>query len=403
MITTTAKIIKTEKQYFEYFEEVQELINKSPNLGTDESELLELLSVLIENYELQKNPIEPPDPIDAILFRMNEKGLRQADLVRYFGTRSRVSEVLARKRPLTVPMIKALSIGLGISAEVLIGLEQIEQKKDSNTIDWSKFPIKEMITRGWIKTTSEKTKQSAEEIVKTFIKSMGLQTENAAFRRTLSGDAITQTTTYTLHAWLARVIQRSREDANSRPKYNANIINDAFIKRLTKLSTSNSGPKLAVDLIKEQGIAVIIEPQLKGTMLDGAALMDTDGTPIIALTLRYDRLDNFWFTLTHELAHIWKHIKSPDEVILDDLEHSSDDKREAEANRIARDAFIPRSLWRSSDAYLSPSRESIVNFSRELKIHPAIVAGRLRKETGNFNQFTDLIGNGEVRKHFENT
>lgn len=403
MITTTAKIIKTEKQYFEYFEEVQELINKSPNLGTDESELLELLSVLIENYELQKNPIEPPDPVDAILFRMNEKGLRQADLVKYFGTRSRVSEVLARKRPLTVPMIKALSIGLGISAEVLIGLEQIEQRKTSNIIDWSKFPIKEMITRGWIKATSEKTKQSAEEVVKNFIKSMGLQTENAAFRRTLSGDAITQTTTYTLHAWLARVIQRSREDADSRPKYDASIINDAFIKKLIKLSASRAGPKLAVDFIKEQGIAVVIEPQLKGTMLDGAALMDTDGTPIIALTLRYDRLDNFWFTLTHELAHIWKHIKSSDEVILDDLEHSSDDKREAEANRIARDAFIPRSLWRSSDAYLSPSRESIINFSRELKIHPAIVAGRLRKETGNYNQFTDLIGNGEVRKHFENT
>lgn len=403
MITTTAKIIKTEKQYFEYFEEVQELINKAPNLGTDESELLELLSVLIENYELQKNPIEPPDPVDAILFRMNEKGLRQADLVKYFGTRSRVSEVLARKRPLTVPMIKALSIGLGISAEVLIGLEQIEQRKASNIIDWSKFPIKEMITRGWIKATSEKTKQSAEEIVKNFIKSMGLQTENAAFRRTLSGDAITQTTTYTLHAWLARVIQRSREDADSRPKYDASIINDAFIKKLIKLSASSAGPKLAVDFIKEQGIAVVIEPQLKGTMLDGAALMDTDGTPIIALTLRYDRLDNFWFTLTHELAHIWKHIKSSDEVILDDLEHSSDDKREAEANRIARDAFIPRSLWRSSDAYLSPSRESIINFSRELKIHPAIVAGRLRKETGNYNQFTDLIGNGEVRKHFENT
>jgi HTH-type transcriptional regulator/antitoxin HigA len=300
-------------------------------------------------------------------------------------------------------MIKALSIGLGISAEVLIGLEQIEQRKASNIIDWSKFPIKEMITRGWIKATSEKTKQSPEEIVKNFIKSMGLQIENAAFRRTLSGDAITQTTTYTLHAWLARVIQRSREDADSRPKYDASIINDAFIKKLIKLSAYSAGPKLAVDFIKEQGIAVVIEPQLKGTMLDGAALMDTDGTPIIALTLRYDRLDNFWFTLTHELAHIWKHIKSSDEVILDDLEHSSDDKREAEANRIARDAFIPRSLWRSSDAYLSPSRESIMNFSRELKIHPAIVAGRLRKETGNYNQFTDLIGNGEVRKHFENT
>jgi len=403
MITTTAKIIKTEQQYFEYFDKVQYLINKLPDLGTEESETLELLSVLIENYELQKYPVEPPDPIDAILFRMAEKGLRQTDLVPYFGTRSRVSEILARKRPLTVPMIRALSIGLGISAEVLIGLDQIEVKTDNKIIDWSKFPIKEMITRGWIRTATEKSKQAAEDIVKSFIASAGLQTENAAFRRTLSGDALTQTTTYTLHAWLARVIQKSREETSEKPEYDSNLVNENLIKKIVSLSVNDDGPKLAIDLIKSIGISVVIEPQLKGTMLDGAALMDTDGTPIIALTLRNDRLDNFWFTLVHELAHIWKHIKTPDEVILDDLEHSSDDRREAEANRIARDSFIPRSQWKSSGAYVSPSKESIFALSKELKIHPSIIAGRLRKETGNYNQFTDLVGHGEVRKHFETT
>ncbi|MGA4636272.1 ImmA/IrrE family metallo-endopeptidase [Pseudomonas solani] len=401
MITITARVIKTEQQYFEYFDIVQELINKLPDLDAEESERLELFSVLIENYELQKYPVEPPDPIDAILFRMAEKGLRQADLVQYFGTRSRVSEILARKRPLTVPMIKALAIGLGISAEVLVGLEQIESKVDKSIIDWSKFPIKEMITRGWIKTATEKTKQAAEDIVREFISSAGLQSENAAFRRTLSGDALTQTTTYTLHAWLARVIQRSREDSGKITKYRVGSIDEGFINQIVRLSASDAGPRKAVDLIRSIGISVVIEPQLKGTMLDGAALMDTDGVPIIALTLRNDRLDNFWFTLVHELAHIWKHIKTPDEVILDDLEHSSDDKREAEANRIARDSFIPRSLWKSSDAYMNPSRENIIAFARELRIHPAIIAGRLRKETGNYNQFTDLVGHGEVRKHFE--
>ncbi|WP_342653403.1 ImmA/IrrE family metallo-endopeptidase [Pseudomonas sp. F3-2] len=403
MTTTTAKIIKTEQQYFEYFEKVQELINKLPDLGTEESETLELLSVLIENYELQKYPVEPPDPIDAILFRMAEKGLRQTDLVPYFGTRSRVSEILSRKRPLTVPMIRALSIGLGISADVLVGLERIETKKDDHTIDWSKFPIKEMITRGWIRNATEKSKQAAEDIVRSFISSAGLQTENAAFRRTLSGDALTQTTTYTLHAWLARVIQKSRELSENITTYNNKSVDEAFIRKVVQLSPDAQGPKAAVDLIRSIGISVVIEPQLKGTMLDGAALMDTDGTPIIALTLRNDRLDNFWFTLTHELAHIWKHIKSPDEVILDDLEHSTDDKREAEANRIARDSFIPRSKWKSSDACMNPNRDNIISLGRELKIHPAIIAGRLRKETGNYNQFTDLVGHGEVRKHFENT
>ncbi|MBN0224664.1 hypothetical protein JTL42_35650, partial [Pseudomonas aeruginosa] len=96
----------------------------------------ELLSVLIEDYEKQKYPVEAPDPIDAIMFRMSEKGLKQADLVPYFGTRSRVSEILARKRPLTVPMISALAVGLGISAETLIGLDEIGPSSKKSEIDW---------------------------------------------------------------------------------------------------------------------------------------------------------------------------------------------------------------------------------------------------------------------------
>src|SRR5476649_2870556 len=190
------KVIRTENQHHEYLERIHALMVMMPSPGSDESEELEVLITLVEAYENSKYPIEPPDPIDAITFRMHEKGLKQVDLVPYFGTRSRVSEILARKRPLTVPMIRALSIGLGISAEVLIGLEQIETKTDSNIIDWSKFPIKEMITRGWIRTATQKSKQAAEDIVRTFISGAGLQTENAAFRRTLSGDALTQTTTY---------------------------------------------------------------------------------------------------------------------------------------------------------------------------------------------------------------
>ncbi|MBN0084913.1 hypothetical protein JTL67_36105, partial [Pseudomonas aeruginosa] len=99
-----------------------------------------------------------------IMFRMSEKGLKQADLVPYFGTRSRVSEILARKRPLTVPMIRALAVGLGISAETLIGLDEIGPSSKKSEIDWGKFPIKEMVARGWVESVT-KAKKSVEEIV----------------------------------------------------------------------------------------------------------------------------------------------------------------------------------------------------------------------------------------------
>jgi len=398
------KVIRTEEQHLAYLREVQELMARQPAAGSAEGDRLELLTVLVEAYENSKFPVESPDPIDAILFRMQEKGLKQVDLVPFFGTRSRVSEVLGRKRPLTVQMIRALSIGLGISAETLVGLSAGDEagaaaKAD---VDWSKFPIKEMARRGWFANFDSRAKSRVEEIVKAFIEDAGLQFGAAAFRRSIGGEATSPTTKYALYAWLARVIQQARDTKARLSPFEPEKLSAAFLRELAQLSWSERGPLLAVEFLERHGIAVVIEPHLKGTQLDGAALKDADGTPIVGLTLRYDRLDNFWFTLVHEIAHIWKHI-GRDEAFLDDLDVSSEDRREAEANRLAREAFIPRVIWRRSDAYLSPSRETIDKLARELRIHPSMIAGRLRKELSNYAAFSDLVGQQQVRSLFNSS
>ncbi|MEJ0097484.1 MAG: hypothetical protein WDM84_05500 [Bauldia sp.] len=151
----TTKVIRTDDQHHAYLEEVEALMQRGEHLSSADKERLELLTVLIEEYEIRKHPIEPLDPIEAILFRMEEKGLKQADLIPYFGTSSRVSEVLKRKRPLTVQMIRAVSIGLGISAETLVGLGEV-RPEGAKEIDWSKFPIKEMAARGWLEAIAVK-------------------------------------------------------------------------------------------------------------------------------------------------------------------------------------------------------------------------------------------------------
>lgn len=397
-----AKVIHTESQYKAYLSEVQALIAEAPKLHTKKSERLELLTVLLEAYENSKYPVESPDPIDAIEFRMKEKGLKQADLIPYFGTRSRVSEVLNRRRPLTVQMIRALAIGLGISADTLVGVSLPDTPVKSNSVDWLKFPIREMMARGWINDFGKVSKTDTEEIVKGFISDAGLHFGTASFRRTLAGEAESPTTRYALYAWLARVIQKARIRKTKIDIFNPSIFSTNFLKELAQLSWFEKGPILAVELLEKSGIAVVIEPHLKGTQLDGAALKDSDGTPIVALTLRHDRIDNFWFTLLHEVAHLWKHV---DENIafLDDLDSSSDDRKEAEANRLAKEAFIPRSAWRRSAAYRSPSKETIEKFARELRIHPAVIAGRLRKESGNYSLFSDLVGLNQVRHLFHTT
>lgn len=392
-----ARVIRTEEQYHSYLSEVQELLSYTSTLTTEVSERIDLLSVLIENFEKDNYPIEPPTPIEAIKFRMEERGLKQADLVPYFGTRSRVSEVLAGKRPMTIPMIRALSVGLGISAEVLVGVpeENREAKKD---IDWSRFPAKEMIARGWIDKAKGKAKASLEDQVKELVSQVGFQFGNAAFKRTLSGDAYSPATQYALYAWLGRVVQRSRKEKNKVSKYDENAINASTLKEIAQLSWFDEGPNLAIEYLNKLGVTVVIEPHLKGTMLDGAALKDIDGSPIIGLTLRHDRLDNFWFTLLHEIVHIWKHV-GRDETFLDDLDISSTtDRREAEANRIAKDSLIPRVVWKRSEASRNPSERAIDELSRELKISPSIIAGRVRRESGNYRIFSDLVGSGEVKK-----
>lgn len=393
-----AKVIRTGEQYLAYLWEVQELMARQPTMGSAEGDRLELLTVLIEAYENNKFPIESPDPIDAILFRMQEKGLKQADLIPYFGTRSRVSEVLGRKRPLTVQMIRALSIGLGISAETLVGLSAPSKPVSTSKaeVDWSKFPFKEMARRGWLSNLTSKAKAGVDEMVKAFIEDADLQFGAAAFRRSIAGAASSPTTQYALYAWLARIIQRARASKPRLGPFEPEKLSANFLRELAQLSWSERGPLVAVEFLERHGIAVVIEPHLKGTQLDGAALRDADGTPVVGLTLRHDRLDNFWFTLVHEVAHVWKHLES-DDAFLDDLDTASEDRREAEANRLAREAFIPRVLWRRSDAYLSPSRATIERFARELRIHPSIVAGRLHKETGNYAAFPDMVGHHEVR------
>jgi HTH-type transcriptional regulator/antitoxin HigA len=94
--------------------------------GTPEGDRLDLLATLIDAYEAEHDPLDPPDPIEAIRFRMEQQGLARKDLERILGTRTRVSEVLNRKRGLSIGMIRRLHAELGISAEVLIRPTQPE-------------------------------------------------------------------------------------------------------------------------------------------------------------------------------------------------------------------------------------------------------------------------------------
>lgn len=112
------KPIKTETDHERALAKVEELWTAEP--GSEEVDRLDVLTTLIEAYEEKNHPIPPPDPVDAILFRMEQLGLSRRDLEPYIGTRARVSEVLNRSRSLSLAMIRRLHAGLGIAADILI-------------------------------------------------------------------------------------------------------------------------------------------------------------------------------------------------------------------------------------------------------------------------------------------
>jgi HTH-type transcriptional regulator/antitoxin HigA len=112
------KILKTPAEHTAALAKVEALMDAAP--GSPREEELELWGMLVEKYEDEHFPIDPPDPIDAILFRMDQQGLRPADLQKYVGGKGRVSEILNHKRPLSLSMIRALSAGLKIPTEILV-------------------------------------------------------------------------------------------------------------------------------------------------------------------------------------------------------------------------------------------------------------------------------------------
>lgn len=114
------RIVKTDRQYRSYLAEVAKLAAKDPSAHTTAGARLELLAKLVEDYERVHFPFEKPDAVEAIQFRMEQQGLRQKDLAEMLGGKNRASEILSRKRPLTIPMIRALGRHLHIPAELLV-------------------------------------------------------------------------------------------------------------------------------------------------------------------------------------------------------------------------------------------------------------------------------------------
>jgi HTH-type transcriptional regulator/antitoxin HigA len=152
------------------------------------------------------------------------------------------------------------------------------------------------------------------------------------------------------------------------------------------------------EVLLARGIVLVHERAIPGVKVDGAVFKLRGGNPVIGLSLRYPRLDHYWFTLMHELAHVVLHDALLTSPIIDDLDGESSELIEKQANRLASNSFIPSNLWRSCPAKYSLKEADVHSFAESLGIAPHVVAGRLRRELGRHDLFSALINTVDVRE-----
>jgi len=372
----------------------------------------EQLSKQLHEYETLKSGtvevLKAPtlEDLPSVLVRARiAKGLSQRQLAGAVGLKEQQIQRYEAQQYASANLRRlsqvANALGLNISeiAEFRAQPQQFSNAGQSD-IAWDQFPIKEMYLRNWFIESPGSLKAAlanAEELVGEFVKSsIGEPLQALLRQRVRAGGNVNR---YALLAWQCQIITLANKQS-LKNKYIKDVITKEWFTKLAHLSSLKNWKQKVINFLQNSGIRLVVESHLPNTYLDGAALLLPDGSPIIGMTLRYDRLDNFWFVLFHELIHIVKHLNEGNiESIFDDLDVEAEDI-EREADECASEALVPKNKWETALARYVRSEDSIRDFADELGIHPAIVAGKIRREADNYIILKDMVGQGEVRKLF---
>ena len=409
------RAIRSEEDYDAALARITELMDRlsvaegQVDDGDDPNRVeLDVLADLVELYEERHHPIGFPDPVSAIMFRMDQANLTPRDLVPFIGSRAKVSEVLAGKRAITMSIARALHQHLEIPADVLLQEPGASLADTMPSFEYSRFPLRAMAKAGWTPHIRD-LKDHAEELITELMERAGGRAFAAAplYRKNDSRRINAKTDDYALRAWCWQVLAQAREN-QSGADYQAGVVTAELLRQVARMSVLEDGPIKARDLLGQHGVEVEYVGHLPRTHLDGAALRLANGRPVIGLTLRYDRIDNFWFTVLHELAHIGLHLGdcSEETGFIDDhslrgVQSVGSDTTEQEADRLAQDALIPSEIWGEGEILAEPAPMAVLSMAWEAQVHPAIVAGRVRYETGNYRLLSQFVGTGSVRWQFE--
>jgi HTH-type transcriptional regulator / antitoxin HigA len=336
-------------------------------------------------------------PPGRILNReLEARGWTQKDLAEIIKRPPQaINEIIQGTKQITPDTALELSEAFGTSPEFWNNLEANYRlnlaKKPKNNSDiqrrsclYSLAPITELIKRQWINPRTDSI-EDLEKAVCDFFKINSLD-ETPLLAVNFRHNRQLDPENSALIAWLRRVEDLAQQQEVG--KYDRSKL-QAAIPHLLTYAESEGTIAQVPSLLLELGIHFIIVPHLSKTYLDGATFYLGEN-PVIALTLRYNRIDCFWFTLLHELGHIQAGHQG---IYLDDIDHLEPLPEETEANQKARDWLISPLAYENFISQTQPkfSSKAIEDFARTQKRHPGIVIGRL--------QHDEYIGYGNLRKY----
>ncbi len=347
---------------------------------------------------------------DVLIKARIAQQLSQKELAARLGMKEQQVQRYESERYQTASLYRLQEIGaaLGIKCSIAVECEATAASQEkAGALDdliaqcGREVSFKEMNERGWFRDFSDKSNDP--QALMGALLHAGFGESIAPMLNRVSESGASVANKCALRAWQARVLMKARDAV---PGLNRCLIWDdaTWVRSLVKLSLNQEGPLLAQEFLRRHGIILVIERHLSKTYLDGAAMLLEDDVPVIGLTLRLDRLDNFWFVLLHEMGHILLHKRRGLELgFFDENEEGgkTSDTREEEADQFARTALISDEAWKSSMAKFVKTADEVRSLAKRFGVGVPIVAGRIRRERGNFTLFSELVGSRQPSKVFQ--
>jgi HTH-type transcriptional regulator / antitoxin HigA len=339
-------------------------------------------------------PFRPIKPGEILQEELEARGWTQADLAEIVDRPVQaINEIVAGKKAITPGTALALAHALGTSPEYWLNLEAayrldlLHGQGHGNEIArraqlYTMAPVKELLKRQWIDVSNPHDIDALEQALCHFLAIPSPHTQPGirfAARKTLPDSPHNAAQT----AWACRVRYLATQMRVSH--FAPSHLTEA-IPQLPRLSQTEDDTRRLPSALAELGVRFVIAEPLPRTRIDGGAMWLDEQSPVVAVSLRYDRFDGFWFTLMHELAHIIAGDTKRDfyvdtALVGQDAEPPADDRdAERAADARASEWLIPESAFTSFLRGTRPyfSRGAVLAFAQEMRVHPAIVVGRLQ-------------------------